>query len=279
MAEGSTMTENPGAADDCILDGGATAGLVGMNTLDAYRETLIVRGWPKADACIFYPCNKRFRFGDGNLGVATTCALVPSQIDDKAGKLMFYVIPVSTPFLIARPMMEAIGLTIQYGDQSLLFKSGRCIPAPRGRKGHYVLRIGNVDFADPPTFAIMPHEVAYAHNLRVTDRDDLYQAEDAYDDETDDDDELEKIQLQADQEQLLLGSLNAVIQEVDEKLAAIPPPPRPRIIWEVFAGEAATSEEAKRCGAKTRVFGLHTGWNFFDESHRNKFMKLLKKET
>ena len=100
---------------DGILDGGATAGLVGAATLEKYLYLIRQYGldprWTKQ-----YPTSKRFRFGDDKVMVSKTAALVPVTVNGHFGLLMLYVIPGGTPFLVARPMMESLGISIDYGQ-------------------------------------------------------------------------------------------------------------------------------------------------------------------
>ncbi|CAJ1404806.1 unnamed protein product [Effrenium voratum] len=65
--------------------------------------------------------------------------------------------------------------------------------------------------------------------------------------------------------------------KVDQALAAMERP-RPRLVWEVFAGKAAISHHVQAAGGQTEVFGLHTGWDFRIKSHQDAFMDYLHQE-
>ena len=54
--------------------------------------------------------------------------------------------------------------------------------------------------------------------------------------------------------------------------------PRPRFIWEIYAGASRVSEIAQSLGCKVEVFGCgyETGWDFDTALHRK---ALLNKQT
>ena len=54
--------------------------------------------------------------------------------------------------------------------------------------------------------------------------------------------------------------------------------PRPRLIWEVYAGESRMLQIAETLGCQVEVFGYETGWDFDDPSHRRTFLKKLDEE-
>lgn len=46
------------------------------------------------------------------------------------------------------------------------------------------------------------------------------------------------------------------------------PPPRRKVIWEVYGGDSRVSQVAQSLGAEVEIFGPSMGWNFDDPSHR-----------
>ena len=54
--------------------------------------------------------------------------------------------------------------------------------------------------------------------------------------------------------------------------------PRPRLIWEVYAGESRMSQIAETLGCQVEVFGYETGWDFDYPSHRRTLLKKLDEE-
>jgi len=54
--------------------------------------------------------------------------------------------------------------------------------------------------------------------------------------------------------------------------------PRPRRVWEVFAGKARASRYLKELGAEVTTFGLETGWGFSLLDHQRAFMQKLSAE-
>lgn len=98
--------EDSGACTDFILDGGATAGLVGAATLSGYVSTLRNLGIDTNSAGHTYDCFQRFRFGDDEVLLARTTSAVSNALQNHMGIMIFYVLPGSTPFLVARPMKE-----------------------------------------------------------------------------------------------------------------------------------------------------------------------------
>lgn len=162
--------------DSGILDGGASAGLAGAVTLDRRISTLRKFGIDFDVPAHTHDCSKRFRLGDDNkVSVARTASAVPTSVQNQSGIMMFYVIPGSTPLLVARPIMEKRITNIHHGKNTITCRDGTT-PARRGHKGHYMLRLGAFvsNASGKSDFAIMPHDVAKEHNLRYTDDDDLY---------------------------------------------------------------------------------------------------------
>ena len=80
---------------------------------------LVDKGFPVSDMK-FFPCSKIFRYGNDSTGESTARAVVPSFPGGRFVEILTHVIPGHTPFLIARPITEELGLVTDYKKESVL---------------------------------------------------------------------------------------------------------------------------------------------------------------
>ena len=180
MVDEVLATETHDCYDDGVMDGGATTGCVGSCTVDMYSQALTEKlGWESPVK--FFPCIKRLRFGDDKVVVARTCARVPACISGHFVIMWFYVIPGKTPFLVPRPMMEILDVTVSYGGRrAQIGKFEECSqPVARNSKGHYILKLGNFDVVptQEPELSLLPKELVEQLDLKIGDRDELFNTE------------------------------------------------------------------------------------------------------
>ena len=103
-----------------VLDNGDAAVLVGATTLEKYVVHLLGKGIDVRDLKV-YPCTEHFRFGDDNTGSCNYCALIPVTTvtcGTRCGTILAYVIRGETPFQIGRPIMENLGLAIDFASSA-----------------------------------------------------------------------------------------------------------------------------------------------------------------
>ena len=74
----------------------------------------------------------------------------------------------------------------------------------------------------------------------------------------------------------LATSGNDLHKHVSQELQNIKP--RPRLIWEVYAGVFRLAEVAESLGCQVESFGFQTGWDYDLESHRSQLLAKLDDE-
>ena len=277
-------------------DGDDMAMLVGATTLEKYVVHLLGKGIDVRDLKV-YSCSKHFRFGDDNTGTCDYCALVPVTCGTRCGTILTYVIAGETPFLIGRPVMENLGLAIDFGQQRVKWPGRSWTDVIKGPVGHYMLdltedidALKNRRYDDTDAFCFIPNECehiqmettqtlshygylfpnAIPHDSHALD-------EVSYVDP--DDFAIYEKPLRA----RVLHDLIHVVEEhllTKRKAVALSRKVRRGRLkcWELFVGEGLTSLKLRDRGASVRSFGLENGWDFFRQTDRDAFKRLLLAE-
>ena len=130
----------------------------GFNTLENYIIHHLQRGVDLRGLSLHY-CHKPLRFGNDQSLVSTTVARVPMACGGRCGRIFVYLIPGDTPFLVARPIMEALGLSIDFGTQSIRWPDQDWLLATRGQSGNYEIDLADGDFTgDYNDFDLWPDD-------------------------------------------------------------------------------------------------------------------------
>ena len=142
-----------------VLDGGATSFLVGRNTLKNYVNKLQDNGYD-VQKIKFHSCEKVFRFGNDKTELSELCAILPVSFGRRVGEILVYVVDGSTPFLFARPVMEQMELTVDFGEKRLRWKGGPWFPVVSSPIGHYLLdMLEDIDLlvnGTKPQYTLLP---------------------------------------------------------------------------------------------------------------------------
>ena len=275
-----------------MLDGGASTMVVGSATLWRYVTHLLQHGVDVRDLDAFQ-CSKWLRFGNDQSQECTLGAKVPMVCGNRVGVVFCYIIPGETPFLIARPVMETLGLAIDFGDKKIKWPGQHWIDAHQGYTGNYLIdlcddieKLQDRRYLHHNAFDLVPDDpsIDFTNIGRLADHGYHFPpVVPAHDDpEAHEDPVLD--------EKLYSGlsgkQLHDIIHAVEDSLRA-----RQRDLntgkkikqgrrkcWEVFFGEGRTSNALAEMGADVRQFGLSNGWNFFRRKDRQAFMTLLHNE-
>ena len=126
--------------DTAIWDCGAASVLVSRSHLRRYVKMLMIAGYDvhKIKA---WTCEKGFRFGNGNKDKTSWCVLLPTWFRGERRDILVYVIGGKVPFLLGRPLMEKMGVSINYADKQIKWNKEEWRPAPQGPKGEYILHL------------------------------------------------------------------------------------------------------------------------------------------
>ena len=273
---------------DCaMLDPGASAYLMGTGPLKRYLEHLKGLGYD-IDSVQMTKTHRVFHFGGDHSSECHWIAKVPVFVNSGRGFIAAFIISGETPMLMGRPIMEALGLIINFQNQTMMFAGHPWKECTLGRHGEYLLPLTE-DFtpelmAGPVAFDLTLSDSAppadeYEYTVDFLTYLSLEgvpqsQAMSAEDQETVGERKLTQKFWKTVQTSLSTaeGDLNAyVTAELHEE-------PRPRLIWEVYAGRARLSEKAEELGCLTEVFGFETGWDFDLASHRSCFLQRLLEE-
>lgn len=120
--------------DTGIWDCGAASVLVSRTHLKKYLRSLLMVGFD-VHAMKAWTCTKGFKFGNGNRDRTSRCVLLPTWFRG------VYVISGKVPFLLGRPLVEKLKVSIDYADKMIKWGSGEWRPAPLDPKGEYVLHL------------------------------------------------------------------------------------------------------------------------------------------
>ena len=120
-----------------MLDPGASAFLSGhgpfQRLLNHYRDI----GYP-ADSIKMTRGRRRFQFGGDASQWSDWSAHIPVFVDGKFGTIEIFLLPGNTPMLCGRPIIEALGMSMDFAQRRLRIGSSPWQSATLGRQGEYL---------------------------------------------------------------------------------------------------------------------------------------------
>ena len=271
---------------DCVmLDPGASAFLSGYGPFRRYLDHLRALEFP-VDTIKMSKGRRRFQFGGDASMRSDWSAHVPTFVDGKYGTIELFLLPGNTPMLCGRPIIEALGMTMDFAQKRLRIGSSPWMPATLGRQGEYLWSLTNEFLSvnyDPewPEFVLRTNDQGIEQNdgYRLQD---FMTAEHGFTtfehiDETNDTKTrpLRKQELKT-MDVHLSTQLNDLSAYITRELHQ---PERPRILWEVYCGKARTAQMAETMGMETRCFFYESGWDFERLDHQEEFLRLLDEEN
>ena len=274
---------------DCtMLDPGASAFLCGYGPLRRYLGHLEQLGYP-LEKIEFVKCCRTFHFGGDAASLSSWTVKLPVFINQKVGRIQAYLVKGETPMLLGRPIMESLGLLMDFHGQRIKFMDGVWQSPTRGRHGEYLLSltcdyqpgtpVNRLDFD-----LVVPDDDVTTAN-EVVNYPDFMAEETAY--ETFDlprqvpesepgDRPLRRHQLRTMEVSLQTAekALNAEIT------SSLHPLTGKRVLWEIYCGGSSrVAEMAEAYGMTVERFGLDTGWDFDDPAHRAELLRRLRDEA
>ena len=272
--------------DVTLLDPGASAFLCGFGPLARYLNYLKVHGFPVHEI-EFNRCCRRFQFGGDGSSWSHWVVRLPLCISGVLGRAQVFLVKGETPLLCGRPIIEALGIDLAFSRQAIRYRDGPWMSATLGLQGEYLLPLwepsedldfSNLDFqfdlivasegeVDPNPCSMQQFEQEeYALVVDACPADKSGRA--------DGERPLLPKQLQTF-DTLLLEMQNDLHAYVTSELHSQPS----RVIWEVYCGNARTSQLAETFGARVETFSYETGWDFDLKSHREAFLSRLQAEV
>jgi hypothetical protein len=89
--------------------------------------------------------------------------MLPVFFGHKHGEICCYIVPGGTPFLLARPIMEQLQLTLDFGHQRARWHEGEWFQVRRSHIGHYVIDLledyGKIYYSGrEPDYVLIPDD-------------------------------------------------------------------------------------------------------------------------
>ena len=275
---------------DCtMLDPGASAFLMGSGPFHRYVDHLRQLGFD-VNGVAMTKTSRTFHFGGDHSTTSHWIARVPVFINNSFDYVHAFIIAGETPMLLGRPIIESLGIVINFKRQQMMFEGHDWRQIIVGRHGEYLLSLTE-DFdaelaSQPPSFDLSLDDQSQASDGSTSQPSQVldfqtYQRQ-------------EKVFLGSDAPQCLPGERNvlnkhwkmfenALVTEEKRVHATVTrelndPEVKPRVIWEVYAGESRMSQIAETLGCHVESFGYETGWDFDLPSQRKAFMMRLNME-
>ena len=279
----ATGAERP----ECVmLDPGASAFLSGYGPFRRFLDHLRSLDFP-IEKIKMSKGRRRFQFGGDASLWSDWSAHVPTFVDGKYGTIELFLLPGNTPMLCGRPIIEALGMTMDFAQRRLRIGSSPWMSATLGRQGEYLWSLtnehDNVHYhPEKPEFVLRTNDQGIEQNDGFLLKD--FMAEEHGFTSFEKIDEpvhslstrpLRKHELKTMDTQLAT-QLNDLSAYVTKELHR---PERPRILWEIYCGKARTAQLAESMGMETRTFSYETGWDFELLNHQDEFMRLLEEEA
>ena len=208
---------------------------------------------------------------------------MPVFVDGMFGKIQMYLLPGDTPMLCGRPIMEMLGMSMDFENRQIRFRANSWRPATIGAHGEYLQSLAPDDSMSmydltKPQFELKVMEGVEGSTVPV--KLDEFNSE-------------EHVFTSADQPKfggrslkkhfyktaatLISTELNEVNAYVTKELHPVQKEP-PRVLWEVYCGQARTSAVAESLGMQTETFSIESGWDFELLEHQEAFLQKLEAE-
>ena len=230
---------------------------------------------------------RRFQFGGDAASWSNWSAHLPVFVDGRYGTIQLFLLPGNTPMLCGRPIIESLGMTMDFAMKRIRIGSSGWTEATIGRQGEYLLSLtSDHDFIqyDPerPEFTLRTAEpdMDQTDGFLLADFEHSEHGFVSLDQINDEPNEgmrqLKRHELKTMDVQLTTH-LREMSAYVNSQLHQ-PEQAKQRVLWEVYCGTARTAEVAEALGMTVRKFGPETGWNFELLHHQQAFLDLQDQE-
>ena len=282
---GGNKRPAPGPTES--MDPGASAFLCGYGPLRRYIDYLKACNFP-VETIEFNRCCRKFCFGGDGESWSHWVVRLPMCLGGLCGRAQVFLIKGETPMLCGRPIIEALGIVLDFANKKIRFQDGPWTSATLGYHGEYLMPLWDLVDDDYPHYnpdllhfdlmlagdgEVDPKAVTMEqfdgeeHIFTIADVDSPSAGP------ADDSRPLPRHQLQ---------TLDLKLQEAHAEYHSYVTNHlhnKKKVIWEVYCGSARTSEMADCMGAHVEIFSYETGWDFDLKTHRNEFLRRLKQEV
>ena len=121
-----------------VQDGGAASVLGSITYVQRYLRYLMVNGYDMGNLEV-YRCRKGFRYGNSETEMTDLCILLPVVLGNRKMKVLAYITKGKCPILMGRPLLERLGLTVDYAEGKMRWNQGPWRSIPRGHRGEHLL--------------------------------------------------------------------------------------------------------------------------------------------
>ena len=275
--------------DVTMLDPGASAFLCGFGPLRRYLEYLKACNFP-IETIEFNRCCRKFCFGGDGESWSHWVVRLPMCIGGQHGRAQVFLVKGETPLLCGRPIIEALGIVLDFANKKIRLQDGPWTSATLGYHGEYLLPLWEPVDDDYPFYNmdLLHFDLMLAGDGEVDPKAVTLE--------------------QFDGEEHVFTAMNGLpapsVPEIPEGCRLLSAHQlqtfdlklhkahtnyhgyvtnhlhnKKKIIWEVYCGRARTSEMADCMGAHVEIFSYETGWDFDLKSHRNEFLRRLRAEV
>ena len=267
--------------DAVMLDPGASAFVSGYGPFRRYVQLLESHGFP-LDKLQMLRCQRKFQFGGDKMSMSHWCALLPVVIEGRFGLIQLFLVPGDTPMLCGRPIIESLGIIMDFAHKRIRFNDGPWQEATIGSHGEYLLSMVQDDYLeafnfDEPMFELRVADGTEVHG-GVHTLEEFNTEEHVFstmDKNPESGRELKK-HFYKTASVKITTELNRLDAYITKELH--PNGPEKRILWEVYCGKARTSHIAESLGMHVERFSYETGWDFERLDHQKQFLHRLEEE-
>ncbi|CAK9113644.1 unnamed protein product [Durusdinium trenchii] len=143
------------------VDGGAASVLGSACQIRKYLRFLLEQGYNIHDIPMFH-CEKGFKYGNSMKETTNRCMVLPVFLSNSRIDVLTYVIQGTAPILVGRPMLEKLGLIVDYRSKQMKWPDTDWEELPTGSKGEHLLHLGKDIrrcIAQEPTMVLLPEDV------------------------------------------------------------------------------------------------------------------------
>ena len=155
--------------DAAVQDGGAASFLGSYVQIRRYLFYLKDLGYNIENIEVF-KCKKGFKYGNSEKEIATLCLLLPIFAGFRRRHVLCYAVGGTCAILIGRPLLERLGLTVDYATRKYKRKGQPWQPVTLGPKDEYLVRLAeNYEEEQPEVLVPDDHEehIDFTNKLTV----------------------------------------------------------------------------------------------------------------
>ena len=140
--------------DVTMLDPGASAFLCGYGPLRRYLDYLKACNFP-VETIEFNRCCRKFCFGGDGESWSHWVVRLPMCLGGLCGRAQVFLIKGETPMLCGRPIIEALGIVLDFANKKIRFQDGPWTSATLGYHGEYLMPLWDLVDDDYPTTTLI----------------------------------------------------------------------------------------------------------------------------